>query len=103
MEEEKLQKFINFTLGYMSKLTLPAKRGNFIEFRTGLVNVCPVGRSCSQKERDEFEAYDKIHKIREKFVEKLREEFPDLGLVYSIGKNNIYITSQTFVKLLKKT
>ncbi|KAL0279498.1 UNVERIFIED_CONTAM: hypothetical protein PYX00_001040 [Menopon gallinae] len=83
--EEKLQKFINFALGYMSKLTLPVKRGTFIEFRTGLINVCPVGRSCSQKERDEFEQYDKIHKIREKFIEELKREFPDIGLIYSIG------------------
>lgn len=74
----------------MSKITLPAKRGVFIEFRTGMINVSPVGRSCSRKERDEFEAYDKVHRIREKFIEKLREEFPDLGLVYSIGKCGIY-------------
>ncbi|KAK6642946.1 hypothetical protein RUM43_004448 [Polyplax serrata] len=83
--EEKLQKFINFTLGYMSKLILPVKRGTFIEFRTGLINVSPIGRGCSQSERDMFEEYDKQHKIREKFIEALRKEFPELGLVYSIG------------------
>nr|CAG4648160.1 EOG090X0BFR [Moina brachiata]SVE93201.1 EOG090X0BFR [Moina brachiata] len=83
--EEILQKFINYALGYMSKLTLPVKRGTFIEFRDGLVNVCPVGRSCSQAERDQFAEYDKEHKIREQFVEDLRNQFPDLGLVFSIG------------------
>ncbi|KIH48534.1 eukaryotic phosphomannomutase [Ancylostoma duodenale] len=31
--EEKLQKLINFTLRYFSEITLPVKRGNFIEFR----------------------------------------------------------------------
>jgi len=85
MGEEKLQTFINFALKYMSEIKLPLKRGTFIEFRTGLINVCPVGRSCSQKERDDFEAYDKIHKIREKFVEELRKTFPNLGLIYAIG------------------
>lgn len=69
----------------MSKLTLPVKRGNFIEFRDGLINVCPVGRSCSQAQRDEFAAYDKEHKIRENFVKDLKQQFPDLGLVFSIG------------------
>lgn len=69
----------------MSKLTLPVKRGTFIEFRDGLINVCPVGRSCSQAERDQFGEYDKEHKIREQFVEDLRKQFPDLGLVFSIG------------------
>jgi phosphomannomutase len=83
--EEKLQKFINFSLSYMSKLTLPLKRGNFIEFRKGMINVSPVGRSCSQEERIQFYNYDKEHKIREKFVQALRKEFPDLGLTFSIG------------------
>lgn len=31
-----------------------------MEFRSGLINFCPVGRSCSQAERDEFSAYDKV-------------------------------------------
>ncbi|CAL1294208.1 unnamed protein product [Larinioides sclopetarius] len=85
MGEEKLQPFINFCLGYMSQLSLPAKRGNFVEFRSGLINICPVGRSCSQKERDEFAAYDKVHRIREQFIEAIQKKFPDLGLNYSIG------------------
>ncbi|CAL1294216.1 unnamed protein product, partial [Larinioides sclopetarius] len=33
-------------------------RGNFVEFRSGLINICPVGRSCSQKEREEFVKYE---------------------------------------------
>ncbi|XP_021925889.1 probable phosphomannomutase isoform X2 [Zootermopsis nevadensis] len=85
MGEETLQTFINFALGYMSQLKLPVKRGTFIEFRTGLINVCPVGRSCSQVEREQFFEYDKEHKIRENFVKALEEKFSDLGLVYSIG------------------
>ena len=92
MGEEKLQTFINYALGYMSKIILPAKRGTFIEFRDGLINVCPVGRSCTQAERDQFAAYDKEHKIRENFVQDLRNQFPDLGLMFSIGKNlNYYL------------
>ena len=86
MGEDKLQLFINFALNYMSKITLPFKRGTFIEFRTGLINVSPVGRSCNQNEREQFYAYDKEHHIREKFIEALKQEFPDLGLKYSIGK-----------------
>ncbi|XP_066292203.1 phosphomannomutase 2-like [Branchiostoma lanceolatum] len=85
MGEEKLQSFINFCLQYMSKLTLPVKRGTFIEFRSGLINVCPVGRSCSQEERIQFNQYDQEHKIRETFVAELRKQFPDTGLVFSIG------------------
>lgn len=26
-----------------------------------MINVSPIGRNCSQEERDEFERYDKVH------------------------------------------
>jgi len=83
--EEKVQTFINFCLEYMSKLKLPAKRGTFIEYRNGLINVCPVGRSCSQEERVAFNAYDQEHGVREKFVKVLEKEFEGSGLQFSIG------------------
>lgn len=83
--EEKLQKVINFALGYMSKLKLPAKRGNFIEFRSSMINICPVGRSCSQAERDHFSNFDIKHKIRQKFVDELQTEFKDSGLKFALG------------------
>lgn len=88
--EEKIQRFINFCLGYMSKLVLPVKRGNFIEFRNGLINVCPVGRSCSQAEREQFNAIDQELKIRQKFIAELEKNFgpnssDPLGLVFVIG------------------
>ncbi|KAK3851298.1 hypothetical protein Pcinc_042045 [Petrolisthes cinctipes] len=85
MGEEKLQPFINFALKYMSELKLPAKRGTFVEFRKGLINICPIGRSCSQEEREQFNAYDQEHHIRKQFVKTLEEKFSDSGLVFSIG------------------
>jgi len=83
--EEKIQVFINFCLGYMSKLTLPFKRGNFVEFRNGLINICPVGRSVSQEQRMEFYQLDQKENIRGKLVEALEAEFPDMGLTFAIG------------------
>ncbi|XP_061181008.1 uncharacterized protein LOC133189623 [Saccostrea echinata] len=83
--EECLQKVINFALKYMSELELPAKRGTFVEFRSSMLNLCPVGRSCSQKERDEFSEFDKKNNIRKKFVEALYQNFPDAGLKFAIG------------------
>ncbi|WMV30856.1 hypothetical protein MTR67_024241 [Solanum verrucosum] len=58
--DEKLKEFINFTLHYIADLDIPIKRGTFIEFRSGMLNVSPIGRNCSQEERDEFEKYDKV-------------------------------------------
>lgn len=37
------------------------------------------------QERHDFEKYDQTSQIRSKFVEKLRTEFADYGLTYSIG------------------
>lgn len=85
MGEDVLQTFINYVLKYLSTITLPLKRGNFVEFRNGMLNISPIGRSCSQTEREEFEKYDKIHNIRRTMIENLNKEFPDIGLTYSIG------------------
>ncbi|XP_034543454.1 phosphomannomutase 2 [Notolabrus celidotus] len=85
MGEELLQDFINFCLNYMAKIKLPKKRGTFIEFRNGMLNVSPIGRSCTQEERKEFYELDQKEKIREKFVSVLREEFKGKGLTFSIG------------------
>uniref|UniRef100_A0A8C9T4N9 Phosphomannomutase n=1 Tax=Scleropages formosus TaxID=113540 RepID=A0A8C9T4N9_SCLFO len=83
--EELLQDLINFCLNYMAKIQLPKKRGTFIEFRNGMLNISPVGRSCSQEERIEFFELDKREHIREKFVAVLQKEFAGKGLTFSIG------------------
>jgi len=83
--EERLKKFLNFNLSYLSQLDIPIKRGTFIEFRKGMLNISPIGRNCSQEERDDFYKYDSEHKVREKMVSVLETEFADYGLKYSIG------------------
>jgi len=83
--EEKYQKLVNFILHYVADVELPIKRGTFVEFRNGMINVSPIGRNATQAERNEYEAYDKVHKVRATMVEVLKERFPDLGLTYSIG------------------
>ena len=35
-------------------------RGTFIEFRSGMLNISPIGRNCSQEERDEYEKFDLV-------------------------------------------
>jgi len=72
-------------LGYFSKLDLPQKRGTFVEFRQGMLNVSPIGRNCSREERNEFEKFDLANDIRKTMVAKMREEFADLNMTYSIG------------------
>nr|XP_030118768.1 phosphomannomutase 1 isoform X2 [Taeniopygia guttata] len=83
--EELLQDLINFCLNYMALLKLPKKRGTFIEFRNGMLNISPIGRSCTPEERIEFSELDKKERIREKFVAALQREFAGKGLRFSRG------------------
>lgn len=62
--EENLKTLINFMLHYIADLDIPIKRGTFIEFRNGMLNVSPIGRNCSQEERDEFEKFDEKAGVR---------------------------------------
>ncbi|CAK7302871.1 Phosphomannomutase 2 [Vulpes lagopus] len=83
--EALIQDLINYCLSYIAKIKLPKKRGTFIEFRNGMLNVSPIGRSCSQEERIEFHELDKKENIRQKFVADLRKEFAGKGVTFSIG------------------
>lgn len=83
--EDKYNRLAKFILRYLADLDLPFRRGTFIEFRNGMINVSPVGRNASTQERNDYEAYDKQHKIRETMVLALQKEFPDFDLTYSIG------------------
>ncbi|KAF9054586.1 phosphomannomutase [Panaeolus papilionaceus] len=83
--EERYKKLVNFCLIYIANLDLPIKRGTFIEFRAGMVNISPIGRNATIQERLDFQALDKEKGYRRNFVEALKKEFPDYGLKYSIG------------------
>ncbi|EJW03673.1 HAD hydrolase, family IIB [Edhazardia aedis USNM 41457] len=83
--EEKYKEFVNFCMLYLSKLDIPIKRGNFIEFRSSMINISPIGRNCSQIERKKFKEYDDVKKIREGMVEELRDNFDKYDLHFSIG------------------
>ncbi|CAL9733642.1 phosphomannomutase [Monosporozyma servazzii] len=83
--EEEYNKLAVFVLKYLSNIELPKRRGTFLEFRNGMINISPIGRNASTEERNEFERYDKEHQIRAKFVEALKKEFSHLKLTFSIG------------------
>ncbi|RCK60618.1 Phosphomannomutase [Candida viswanathii] len=83
--DEKYNKLVKFILRYLSDIDLPVRRGTFVEFRNGMINVSPIGRNASTQERNDYEKFDKEHHIREKMVDALKKEFPDFGLTYSIG------------------
>lgn len=83
--EEVYKKLVAFVLRYIADLDIPIKRGTFIELRSGMVNISPIGRSCTAAERQEFYRYDQEHGIRETFAKALREAFACSGLEFAIG------------------
>merc|ERR1712216_98640 len=85
MGSSGLKRVINWVLHYIADLDIPIKRGTFIEFRNGMMNMSPIGRNCSREERNEFEKFDLANDIRKTMVAKMKVEFADLNLTYSIG------------------
>ena len=83
--EDNLKRVVKWTLKYLANLEIPIKRGTFIEFRSGMLNISPIGRNCSREERNEYEIFDLQHKIRENMVAAMQKEFEDLNLTFSIG------------------
>ncbi|ODV96479.1 hypothetical protein PACTADRAFT_49817 [Pachysolen tannophilus NRRL Y-2460] len=83
--EQKYNELAKFILRYLSDLDLPVRRGTFIEFRNGMINVSPIGRNASTQERADFEKFDKESGVRKTMVQALKKNFADLGLTYSIG------------------
>ncbi|KAF3846750.1 hypothetical protein F7725_003828 [Dissostichus mawsoni] len=93
--EELLQDLINFCLSYMGLIKLPKKRGTFIEFRNGMLNISPIGRSCTREERIEFSEIDKRRSGRSGLISF--DVFPEgwdkrlcLELLDSEGLHSIY-------------
>ena len=83
--EETLKRFMNFVLRYIADLDLPFKRGTFIEYRNGMMNISPAGRQCSNEERKIFHEFDHKHQVRKTMIEALKKEFHDVDLTYAIG------------------
>lgn len=83
--EAHIRKFVKRTLTLLAEVDIPVQRGTFIELRNGMFNVSPIGRNCTQTERDAFEVYDKEHKVREKMIATLSKDFEDYNLKFSIG------------------
>ncbi|KAH0482829.1 MAG: hypothetical protein KVP17_002004 [Porospora cf. gigantea B] len=85
MGEERTQELINHALKYMANLKLPRKRGTFVEFRRGMINFCPPGRSIDQQGREDFVVMDKKENIRDKMIESLRASFGNQGWTIAKG------------------
>jgi phosphomannomutase len=83
--EENYKRLVNQTLKVLADTDIPVKRGTFIELRTGMVNVCPIGRSCNLSERIDFYNFDLKHKVRDTIAAKLSQSLAELNLRFVSG------------------
>lgn len=54
---------INKILKLLSSIELPFKRGTFIEYRNGLINIAPIGRNCTLEERSLFVEFNNKNNV----------------------------------------
>ena len=76
---------------FLTESKYPHRYGNHIEERPGMVNFSVVGRNCTQEQREDYFAWDKKNKEREKFAWELRERYNFLKVTIG-GEISIDIT-----------
>lgn len=84
MTEEHYKQLINTCLFVLSGLECPKKRGTFIEYRNGMINISPIGRACNQAEREEFEQFDQKTHLRQQMISQIKEIWSDYVRKYSL-------------------
>jgi phosphomannomutase len=85
MGEDNYQEFINKILKMLSEIKCPIKRGVFVELRKSVINVSPIGRSCTKEERIAFNKFDNENHIRKGMCDELKGICDKLGIQTSIG------------------
>lgn len=73
--ESNFKELINICLQILSKTDYKIKRGTFIEYRNGLINVSPIGRACNQDEREEFYKFDLQNNVRQNMINNIKEKW----------------------------
>ncbi|AYV83451.1 MAG: hypothetical protein Hyperionvirus7_22 [Hyperionvirus sp.] len=81
----ELNMLISEALRYIAELDIPVKTGTFVEMRSGMLNISPIGRNCSAEERAEFTVYNAEHKIVPKMIEHMKRKFVGMKVDYSVG------------------
>ena len=66
---------INICLKNLALCKYPVKTGTFIETRTGMVNICPVGRSCTQEQREAFCKEDETREYRRELIKHIQAQW----------------------------
>jgi phosphomannomutase len=104
LSQRELNEFVSFILRLIADSDSPWKTGTFIERRSCMLNISPIGRACTQQQREQFFAWDKQSGCRSAMVQKIRQEFPDLPFELAVGGQisiDVYPTGFNKTRCLK--
>ena len=100
--EEKYNILIQFLLDYIDKVEVPFKVGNYLDKRSAVINVSPVGNPITKEQREEYKKWElekhtveKMRKIcEEKFGKEYNLRFTKGGIksfdVFPVGWDKTY-------------
>lgn len=94
--DDDLVEELNFQLN-LSAFKL--RTGKHINFRKGMINFSTIGRNASDRERDEYSAFDYKHREREKIIDRLSNKFPQYDFLIG-GEISIDISKKGINKSL---
>jgi len=69
---------ISLLNGWLQASKFPARMGQHIEYRTGMINFSIVGRGATLGERNFYVEYDKLNYERESIAYQINSEFDDI-------------------------
>lgn len=73
LNDNQTNLLVSFILKLLSKIIMPIKRGTFIEYRNGLINIAPMGRNCTLEEREIFIEFNSKENVLSKLKKEIEE------------------------------
>ena len=73
--EEKYNNLIKYFLDYIDKVEVPFKVGNYLDERSAVINVSPVGNPITIEQREEYKKWENEHHTAEKMRKACEDKF----------------------------
>ena len=100
LNRDDIHRLVTFILHTLASTECPWRYGTFVERRTCMLNISPVGRACPQEVREAFREWDDVTGCRRAIVNRVRNAFPTLSMDMAIGGD---ISIDLFPRGLNKT
>lgn len=100
VDRDDVNRLVAFVLATLASTDCPWRYGTFVERRSCMLNVSPVGRACPRGVREAFREWDDVVGCRRSIVGRIRAAFPTLPIDMAIGGD---ISIDVFPRGMDKT